>query len=135
MVLTISGNASVDATDYSQVVIQGILYDGVAVNLASGTYSQGADSNGFTYSLNGTVSFGASAFASTSPFLSSTSDMIDGGGGNNTVVYRAPASNYTVVKQSNGTWVITSFTTAEGPDTLTNIQSVTFSDQTLTLTN
>ena len=120
----------------TQVVIQGILYDGVPVNLASGTYSNGADSNGFTYSHNGTVSFPASAFATTSPYVAaSTSDMIDGGGGTNTVIYPAAASNYTLTKQSNGSWVVISATTAEGPDTLKNIQNVTFSDKTVSLTN
>ena len=135
VVLTVSGNVSTDSSDYSQVVIQQILYNGVAVDLASGSYSHGGDANGFTYTLNGTVSFNASAWASTSPYLSATSDTINGGGGTNTVVYRAPANNYTLVKQSNGSWVVTSFTTAEGPDTLTNIQSVMFSDKTVSLTN
>jgi hypothetical protein len=86
----------------TQVVIQGILYDGVPVNLASGTYSNGADRNGFTYSHNGAVSFAASAFSTTSPYLATTSDTINGGGGTNTVVYRAPSTNYTLTKQNNG---------------------------------
>jgi uncharacterized protein (TIGR01370 family) len=135
VVISVSGNASIDARDYSQVVIQQVLYDGVAVNLASGSYSDGGDDNGFVYTRNGTVTFGASALSSSSPYLSSTSDTIDGGGGTNTLVYRAPASNYTLVKQSSGSWVVTSSTTAEGPDTLKNIQSVMFSDKTVSLTN
>jgi hypothetical protein len=135
LVLTVAGTNYIDASDNSQIVIQGILYDGVAVNLASGTYSNGADSNGFTYSHDGTVSFAASAFSATSPYLATTSDTINGGAGTNTVVYRAPSTNYKLTQQANGSWVVTSSTTAEGPDTLTNIQKVTFPDKTLTLTN
>jgi endo-alpha-1,4-polygalactosaminidase (GH114 family) len=135
VVLTVAGTNDIDASDNSQVVIQGILYDGVAVNLAAGTYSNGADSNGFTYSHNGTVSFAASAFSLTSPYLGTTSDTINGGSGINTVVYPAASTNYTLAKQANGSWVVTAATTAEGPDTLTNIQRVTFSDKTVTLTN
>ena len=135
VVLTIAGTDDIDNSNNSQVVIQGIIYDGVGVNLASGNYSNGADSNGFTYSHNGTVRFAASAFSATSPYLATTSDTIDGGGGTNTVIYPAASINYTLTKQPNGSWAVTSATTAEGPDTLTNIQSVTFSDKTVSLTN
>ena len=68
-----------------------------------------------------------------SPFLSNTSDVIDGGGGTNTVVYRGAYSNYTVSQQSHGSWLVTSATTAEGPDKLTNIQVLVFSDQQIEL--
>jgi len=135
LVLTVAGTNYIDAGDNSQIVIQGILYDGVAVNLASGTYSNGADSNGFTYSHNGTVSFAASALPASSPYFATTSDTINGGAGTNTVVYRAPSTNYTLTKQGNGSWIVTSATTAEGPDTLTNIQKITFSDKTVSLTD
>ena len=70
-----------------------------------------------------------------SPYPAKTSDTIDGGGGTNTVIYRAASNNYTLTKQSNGSWLVTSAATAEGPDTLTNIQKVTFSDKTVSLTN
>src|SRR3974390_1213760 len=45
-----------------------------------------------------------------------TSDVIDGGGGTNTVVYRGPSSNYTVAKQGDGSYLVTSASTAEGPE-------------------
>ena len=66
-------------------------------------------------------------------YQSNTSDQIDGGGGTNTVVYRANRSNYTVTKQSDGSYLITSSATAEGPDTLTNIQILQFADQSMNL--
>jgi hypothetical protein len=135
VVLTVSDTSFTDKNDNSQVVIQGIMYDGAAVDLAAGTFSDGGDHSGFTFSRNGTVGFGSSAFAATSPYLANTSDTIDGGGGTNTVIYRAASTDYTLTKKSNGSWQVTSATTAEGPDTLTNIQKVTFSDKTVTLTN
>jgi hypothetical protein len=134
-VLTVSGTGYTDKSDYSQVVIQALMYDGVALDLASGTFSDGGDHSGFTYSRNGTVSFGSSALAVKSPYLANTSDTINGGGGTNTVIYRAASKDYALTKQSNGSWLVTPATTAEGPDTLTNIQKVTFSDKTVTLTN
>lgn len=135
VVLTIAGTSYIDKKDYSQAVIQGLIYDGVAVDLASATFSDGGDHSGFTYSRNGTISFGSAALAVNSPYPANTSDTIDGGGGTNTVIYPAASTNYTLTKQSNGSWVVTSATTAEGPDTLTNIQNVTFSDKTVSLTN
>jgi uncharacterized protein (TIGR01370 family) len=135
VVLTVSGTTYTDENEYSQAVIQELLYDGVVVDLASGTYTDGGDHSGFTYSKNGTVSFGSSAFAVASPYLATTSDTIDGGGGINTVIYRAASSNYTLTHQSNGAWLVTSARTAEGPDTLTKIQNVRFSDKTISLTN
>jgi hypothetical protein len=87
----------------------------------------------FTYGNNGTVTFPAAAFPSASPYLTNTSDTIDGGAGTNTVVYRSASSYYTVTKQPDGSWVVVSGVTAEGPDTLKNIQSIQFSDKTIPL--
>jgi len=127
-------NASfTDQNNFSNVEIQAILCNGVGVNLASGTYSNGASNNGFSYSNNGTVTFPVTAFALTSPYPVNTSDTIDGGGGTNTVVFRGPSGNYTVIQQPNGSWLVTSATTAEGPDTLTHIQNIQFSDKTIGL--
>jgi hypothetical protein len=42
---------------------------------------------------------------------------------------------YALAKQQNGSWIVSSTTTAEGPDILTNIQNVRFADRTITLAN
>ena len=70
-----------------------------------------------------------------SPYLANTSDTIDGGGGTNTVVYRSSSNYYTVTKQADGSWVVVPGVTAEGPDTLKNIQNIQFSDKTVSLSN
>jgi RTX calcium-binding nonapeptide repeat (4 copies) len=135
MSLTVTNASYTDQGNFSNVEIQGILCNGVEVNLQAGTYSSGGSNNGFTYTNNGTVTFPATAFSSASPYLANTSDTIDGGGGTNTVVYRSASNYYTVTKQADGSWVVVSGVTAEGPDTLKNIQNIQFSDKTISLNN
>ena len=82
------------------------------------------------------MTFSGSALKVTSPWLPNTElDSIDGGGGTNTVIYSAPYSNYTIVKQSDESYLVTSRSTAEGPDRLTNIQTLKFSDQSINLSS
>jgi endo-alpha-1,4-polygalactosaminidase (GH114 family) len=133
VVLTVSGTSYGGQADFSNVEIDALSYDGVAISAALATYSNGNDANGYAYSNNGTVSFPASAFTVQSPFPANTSDVIDGKGGMNTVVYRGAHESYTATKEADGTFVVTSSSTAEGPDTLTNIQTLTFSDLQMTL--
>lgn len=57
---------------------------------------------------------------------------IDGGRGFNTVKYNNPSSEYTVTKNTNGTYRITS-STNNIDDTLTRIHNVVFTDKTITL--
>jgi uncharacterized protein (TIGR01370 family) len=131
--LVVTNTSFVDPNNFSNVVIHRIIYDGVGVDLSLGAYPNGGALPGFTYTNKGTVTYPATAFATSSPYLINTSDNIDGGGGTNTVVYRARSTNYTVTKQTGGSWTVTSSATAEGPDTLRNIQSVVFTDKTITL--
>ncbi len=131
--IVVTGATYVNQNQVSNVEILGITLDGVPIPLSSGTYTNGASNPGFTYSNNGSITFPGSAFAIASPYLANTSDSIDGGGGVNTVVYRGPYSNYTVTQQADGSWLVTSAATAEGPDTLRNIQSLVFADQTVPL--
>lgn len=133
VVLTVTGQIFTDQNNYSELEIYDAMYDGVFLDLSTGVYSNGSGTSFTPFSGNGTVTYPASSFWVTSPFLSNTSDVIDGGGGTNTVVYRGAYSNYTVTKQPNGSWLVTSKSTAEGPDTLTNIQVLVFSDQQITL--
>ncbi len=133
--LTVTNASYTDQGNFSNVDIQGILFNGVEVNLEAGTYSSGGSKNGFTYTNSGTVTFPAAALSIASPYLANTSDIIDGGGGTNTVVYRSASNYYTVTKQADGSWVVVSGVTAEGPDTLKNIQNIQFSDKTIPLNN
>ena len=130
--IVVTDTSYTDKNNFSNVVINDIIYNGVQINLALGQYPEGGGPP-FAYSNNGTVTFPGSAFAVLSPFPANTSDVIDGGGGTNTVIYRAASSNYTVTQQSDGSWLVTSATTAEGPDKMTNIQVLVFSDKQLTL--
>jgi uncharacterized protein (TIGR01370 family) len=131
--LTITNTSFTDSNDFSNLYIVDIIYNGVRINLGLGSYSNGHPPPFAANSGNGTITFPGSAFAVVPQFLSNTSDVIDGGGGTNTVVYRGPSSNYTVAKQSDGSYLVTSTSTAEGPDKLTNIQILQFSDTQMTL--
>jgi uncharacterized protein (TIGR01370 family) len=130
--LTVTNASFTDSNDNSAVYFGDIIYNGVPINLSLGAYSNGHPPP-FPHSGDGTVTLPGSAFAVVSQLLSNTSDVIDGGGGTNTVVYRGLSSNYTVTKQSNGSYLVISASTAEGPDTLTNVQILQFSDTQMTL--
>jgi serine/threonine protein kinase len=131
--LIVTNTSYVDVSNYSNVEIDAIIFDGKSVDLSSGTYSNGHSDSGLTYSNNGTVKFPGSSFTSSLAFLMDTSDVIDGGGGINTVIYRGLYSNYSITQLAGGSWLITSGTTAEGPDKLTNIQKLIFSDKQIAL--
>jgi uncharacterized protein (TIGR01370 family) len=130
--LTVTNTSYTNSNNTSALYIVDIIYNGVPINLGLGVYSNGQGPP-YPYSGDGTVTFPGSAFAVVPQFPANTSDVIDGGGGTNTVVYRGPSSNYTVTQQSDGSWLVTSAATAEGPDTLTNIQVLQFSDTQTTL--
>jgi hypothetical protein len=57
---------------------------------------------------------------------------IDGGKGFNKVQYSDASTNYTIVKNNNGTYRITS-SSNNIDDTLTRIQNIVFTDKTITL--
>lgn len=134
VVITVTGTIYTDQNNFSNVDINDIIYNGAEINLANGTYTSGSGIPPYVpYSNNGTVTFSAASFSVTSPFLSNTSDTIDGGGGNNTVIYRGTYDDYTITQQLDGSWLVISATTAEGPDRLTNIQNLVFSDRQITL--
>jgi uncharacterized protein (TIGR01370 family) len=131
--IVVTGASYVNQNQLSNIVILGMTLEGQPIPLSTGTYTNGASNTGFTYSNNGSITFPGSAFQVPSPYLANTSDTIDGGGGVNTVIYRGPYNNYTVTQQADGSWLVTSAATAEGPDTLRNIQSLVFADQTVAL--
>ena len=125
--IAVTGTTYKDQNNYSNISIVEMKYVDQLIDLSSGTYSNGAALPGNAYSNNGTVQFAASSFPA-SPFLTNNSDTIEGGGGFNTVLYRGPYANYAIASQSNGNLLVTSNGTAEGPDTLKNVQLLQFED-------
>jgi uncharacterized protein (TIGR03437 family) len=59
---------------------------------------------------------------------------VDGGLGNNTVVYSGPARNYSGARNEDGSWTIHDNAGTDGVDTLFRIQRLQFSDATIDLT-
>ena len=57
-------------------------------------------------------------------------DTINGGGGTDTAVYSGLRAAFTVTRNSNGTYTVTG---ADGTDTLSSIEKLQFTDQTMTL--
>ncbi|HTB11129.1 MAG TPA: hypothetical protein VK752_06150 [Bryobacteraceae bacterium] len=131
--IDVTGTSYTDQNNYSNVEIMDMTYKGAPISLGSASYSSGGSNPGFTYSNNGTVVFPPSAFLVASNFLEDTSDTIDGGAGNNTVVYWAASKNYTMLTNADGSVTVIGNVTAEGPDVLRNIQTLRFTDKTVTL--
>jgi uncharacterized protein (TIGR01370 family) len=127
--LNVTATSYIDQDNFSNVEINDIVYDGKALDLAAGVYTDGQSSGGYTFSNNGTVSFTASSFRSGATWMADTRDDIDGGGGVNTVIYRGSYGDYSIAQQADGSFVVMSGTTAEGPDTLINVQKLVFSDR------
>jgi uncharacterized protein (TIGR01370 family) len=126
--IDVTGTSYIDSNNFSNVGIAEITYNSQSIPLNMGSYSNGAATPTSAYSNVGSVLFPASAFQVASPFRIDTTDVIDGGGGFNTVIYRANVGNYVVGQNLDGTWVVTSGRTAEGPDTLKDIQLLQFTD-------
>jgi hypothetical protein len=131
--IEVTGTTYTNASNFSNVQIVGISYNGVPILLSRGAYSSGGSTPIFSYSNNGTIVFPASAFPAYSPFLPDTGDKIDGGGGTNTVVYRSNSTNYTITYNTDGSVTVLGNATAEGPDTLVNIQTLQFADKTISI--
>jgi endo-alpha-1,4-polygalactosaminidase (GH114 family) len=119
------------STNFSNVFVLSLSYCGIALDLSKGNVASNAgylaDSASVLLNQGGKLSFSAATLPTCS-YPANTSSSIDGGGGSNTVVYRANYSNYTVLAQADGSWLVTSKATAEGPDTLRNIQTLKFAD-------
>ena len=129
----ISNTSYQNSINFSNVHINSVTFQGQLIDLSKAVFSSGGFNNGNAYSNSGTITIPNTSLPSNNPFLANTSNQIDGGGGTNTVVYRANRSNYSVTKQSDGSYLVTSTATAEGPDTLTNIQILQFADQSMNL--
>ena len=61
-------------------------------------------------------------------------DLIDGGAGNDVAVYQGARSGYVVTKQADGSYIVRDVTVGlDGVDTLRNIESLSFTDGTVTV--
>jgi endo-alpha-1,4-polygalactosaminidase (GH114 family) len=130
--LTITGASFADKNNFSNFRLLEAVYNGNPVALQSASISNGGIPDSL-FSNNGTVTFDHAALPTGSAFPENTASLIDGGGGKNVVVYRAALANYTISKQADGSYHVTSRATAEGPDTLVNIQTLRFQDQDVSL--
>lgn len=122
-----------DQNNFSNVSIAGVSLNGQGISIATANFPNGAYNSNFNYSNSGEVTIPASALNVSPPYLEKTNDTIDGGSGLDTVVYRATRNKYFVSKQANGNFLITATSTAEGPDTLINVERLNFTDKNLAL--
>jgi hypothetical protein len=122
---------------FNNITVRSMSVGGASISFSAAqvTAQTAIQNSGTTVQLNDagagrpvTVVLPASAFPTVSPPLADTSDKIDGGGGLNTVVYRGKHANYTIAPQTDASWLVTSASVGEGPDTLRNIQQLVFSD-------
>jgi uncharacterized protein (TIGR01370 family) len=114
-------------TQYSNIQISSMTYQDQNIVLSSATWSNNISAVGLLNNNDTAVFSGLNIASKTFP--SNTSDRIDGGSGSNVVVYRSNKSNYSVIRQADGSWRVSSQGTAEGPDILTNVQAIQFADQ------
>jgi len=127
-VLRVSDAEYIDAQNYSNMQFKLFTYKDVAVDLTSAVLTGGDNTQGYTYSGTGTVTFPPSALHAAPAYPAGNSSTVDGGGGTNTAIYFGRYSNYTVTAQPDGALFVTASATAEGPDTLRNIQRLKFWD-------
>jgi uncharacterized protein (TIGR01370 family) len=125
-----------NANDYNNIFVRSLSLDGETIALAQGQYNELAEyltypggDNAFL-NTGGTITFSGSAIPA-SPFLADTSDDIDGGSGSNTVVYRGNYSQYALTPLGDGGFSVRGLATAEGTDSLHDIQALQFADATL----
>ena len=127
---------------FNNITVRSMSVGGASISFSAAqvTAQTAIQNSGTTVQLNDagagrpvTVVVPASAFPTVSPPLADTSDTIDGGGGVNTVIYRGKYAEYTIALQTDGSWLVTSTSPGEGPDTLRNIQQLVFSDVTVPL--
>ncbi|QUD89320.1 endo alpha-1,4 polygalactosaminidase [Phenylobacterium montanum] len=125
-----------NGSNYDLIFLESASYQGRSIGLTQLGYSSGSGvSSGSSVAVLGYHGVGtiSSSALPASPFLSNVSDTINGGGGVNTVYYRGPSYEYTEVRQANGSVVVTALDTAEGPDTLSHIQYLHFTDKTIAI--
>ncbi len=124
--------AYVDQTHYANIQIMGLSLTGEPVDFGLAQCNSDSrilnDRSVALMNHKGRILFPRAAIPRPSTVFGSATDIINGGGGNDTVVYRAAAGNYAVKRLADGSYMVTSETTNEGPDKLWNIEHVRFSD-------
>lgn len=58
---------------------------------------------------------------------------VDGGLGTNTVVYSASSTNYSMTRNTDGSWTVKDNVGKDGTDTLVRIQELQFTDKVISL--
>ncbi len=129
--------AYVDQTHYANIQIMGLSLTGEPVDFVLAQYNSDSKilNNRSLALMNhkGRILFPHAAIPRPSTVFGSATDIINGGGGTDTVVYRAAAGNYAVKRLADGSYMVTSEITNEGPDKLWNIEHVRFSDKEVSL--
>ncbi|WP_297509798.1 hypothetical protein [uncultured Caulobacter sp.] len=134
----LDGGAGVDIASYEGATA-GVRVDLNKTGVIQNTHGDGLDT------LTGIEGLRGSAFADVFQGTAADEtfqggggdDVIDGGGGMDTAIYGAASSNYSWVRNANGTWTVRDLraTGGEGSDTLLNVEKLQFTDKTVTLSS
>ncbi|QUD89319.1 tandem-95 repeat protein [Phenylobacterium montanum] len=134
--LLAGGTSWTSSSNYDLLFLKSASYEGHSIPISQLTYSSGAGissgSSVASLGVNGNATLAGSNLPA-STFLANTSDVIDGGAGTNTVVYRAASTQYDIVREANGKVLVTALATAEGPDLISNIQTLQFADKSIAI--
>lgn len=130
-----SGLQFVDQSHLSNALLLSANWQGVSIPLSQASVNASASqaSNGILFNNGGTGTFSAGAFSTASPLPTDTSDTIDGKDGVDTVHYRRAAADYAITGAADGSFTVTALKSAEGPDKLTSIEKLAFTDKTIAL--
>ncbi|RRN65440.1 hypothetical protein [Caulobacter sp. 602-1] len=128
---TLEGGDGFDIASY-EAAIAGVRVDLTKVGTVQNTRGDGLDK------LSGIEGLKGSAFADALKGDSGDNtfeggggdDLIDGGAGVDTAIYAGASSAYSWSQNANGSWTVRG---GEGVDTLLNIESLKFTDKTITL--
>lgn len=130
-----SGTNYADSNNYANLQIQSLTFQGQTLSFSNAKFAAGTRILGTT---SAQINANAAPITLTTPTLpiaapvfSNTANTIDGGGGTNTVIYRGDIASYTVQVQADNSVLVTAINTAEGPDTLRNVQMLKFADRNL----
>ena len=134
---TFTGGAGFDIVDYSRDFIYSGGGGAVTVNLAAGTATDGFGSTDTFTSIEGAVGTSGNdtltGSSADNRFIGrGGNDAIDGGDGQDTAVYNVSSAAATWARNFNGSWTVNAGT--DGIDTLTNVETLQFTDKSVTLT-
>ncbi len=131
----IDGGAGNDTASYADSVI-GVRVDLTKDGLIQNTLGGGADTLIGIENLTGSAFSDVLIGSSGDNILEGGQgdDILDGGAGNDTALYGDASTNYTWVRNNDGTWTVTDKRGyGSGVDTLLNIETLKFTDKSVTL--